>query len=366
MVKVLILGVGNAQVDALRYLKEIKCTTHGLSRSREGRGLDYCDHFDVIDIVDKDRVLDYAKKHKVDAVYSVGSDVAMPTIGYVSEHLGLPYFCSEKNATLLNDKFLFRSFLKENNLMNIAFQGGRHLKDFQDWHTFPAMIKPVRSQGQRGIRRIENMNDIEKHIQNAQQFSASGEVILEEFISGSEVSANIFLKDGRILYSFISDRMTYEELDGGLVKSHVFPTKMNKDLQVRALQLISDTVEHLKILNGPIYFQMMYDHDDVHIIELTPRLDGCHIWRLIRSYAGIDLLKLTFDMLQGETILPETYHPNENNQGLHFFSQKPNMKFESKDFMVPEETKYHEFYYENGQTVRPLNKVFEKVGYYIK
>lgn len=366
MVKVLILGVGNAQVDALRYLKGITCTTHGLSHRREGRGLDYCDHFEVIDIKDKEEVLGYAEKHNVDVVYSVGSDVAMPTAGYVSERLGLPYFCSEDNATLLNDKFLFRSFLKEHNLMNMAFQVGKHLKDFQDWHTFPAIIKPVRSQGQRGIRKIEDLIDIEEHIQNAQQFSESGEVILEEFISGSEVSANIFLKDGRILYSFISDRKTYEELDGGLVKSHIFPTRMSNELQSRALHLIVETVQQLNIQHGPVYFQMMYDTDDVHIIEATPRLDGCHIWRLIRSYAGVDLLKLTFDMLFGETILSEASHLNGDKQGLHFFSQKPDVKFECRDFEIPEECKYHEFYYEDGQMVRPLNKIFEKVGYYIK
>ncbi|KPL14953.1 MAG: hypothetical protein AMS26_08940 [Bacteroides sp. SM23_62] len=366
MVKVLILGVGNAQVDALRYLKEIKCMTYGLSHSKEGRGLEYCDHFEVIDIKDREKVLAYAKRNKVDVVYSVGSDVAMPTIGYVSEQLGLPYFCSEASATLMNNKFLFRSFLMEHNLLNIAFQGGKHWKDFQNWHKFPAILKPVCSQGQRGIRRIENPDDIKKHIQNAQQFSETGEVILEEFITGAEVSANIFLKDGRILYSFISDRMIYEELDGGLVKSHIFPTKMNKDLQTRALELILDTVKHLNIQNGPVYFQMMYNSDDVNIIEATPRLDGCHIWRLIRSYAGIDLLKLSFDMLLREKIIPETIHQYRRILGLHFLSQKPNVEFRTADFKVPEQTKYHEFYYENGQMVRPLNMVFEKVGYYIK
>ena len=366
MVKVLILGVGNAQVDALHYLKDMKCITYGLSHSNEGRGLDYCDHFEVIDIKDKDRVLAYAEKNMVDMVYSVGSDVAMPTIGYVSESLGLPYFCSEENATMLNNKFLFRNFLMEHNLLNIDFQRGKHWKDFHNWQKFPAIIKPVRSQGQRGIRRIDNQHDIKNNIQNAQQFSESGEVILEEFIAGSEVSANIFLKDGRILYSFISDRLIYEGLDGGLVKSHVFPTKMNESLQTRALHLISETVKNLNIQNGPVYFQMMYSSEDVHIIEVTPRLDGCHIWRLIRSYAGIDLLKLSFDMLLKETIVPDAIHTDGQNLGLHFFSQKPYIKFELKDFVVPEETKYHEFYYENGQKVRPLNKVFEKVGYYIK
>ena len=115
-----------------------------------------------------------------------------------------------------------------------------------------------------------------------------------------------------------------------------------------------------------MYFQMMHNDEDVHIIELTPRLDGCHIWRLIRSYAGVDLLKLTFDQLFGKNIQPEPVFTNGNLQGLYFLSQEPHMKFECADFEVPEGCRYHEYYYENGDKVRPLNKIFEKVGYYIK
>ena len=366
MAKVLILGVGNAQVVALRYLKKKGYTTHGLSRYREGRGLEFCDHFEVIDIKDKAKVLSYAKSNKVDVVYSIGSDVAMPTIGYVSSELELPYFCNEGSAILLNDKYLFRNFLEEHDLLNMAFQRGKHWKDFLDWETFPAIIKPVRSQGQRGIHRIENQDDIRKHIQSARKFTQTGEVILEEFISGEEVSANVFLKDGGIIYAFISDRLVYEDLDGGLVRSHVFPTRMKEALQQKALRLVLETVKHLDIRNGPVYFQMMHNQDDVYIIEATPRLDGCHIWRLIRSYAGIDLLQLTFDMLFGKTIKPVRFHTNGNSHGLHFFSQEPRVIFDASDFEIPEACKYHEFYYENGETVRPINRIFEKVGYYIK
>jgi len=366
MEKVLILGVGNAQVDALRYLKEAGCVTYGLSFCDEGRGIEFCDHFDVIDIKDKDKVLEYAKKNEIDLAYSVGSDVAMPTLGYVSEQLGLPYYCSEHHAKLLNNKFLFRNFLREHKLLNIAFQGGKQWEDFNDWNKFPAMLKPFSSQGQRGIRTIENQNDIKKHIQTTQSFSSSGEVILEEFICGKEVSANLFFRNGEMLYAFISDRGTYEELDGGLVKSHIFPTRMNKALQSRALQLASDTVKHLNIQNGPVYFQMMYDNDDVHIIEATPRLDGCHIWRLIKSYTGVDLLKLSFDVLMKKVVIPETLHQNGNVVGLYFLSQEPNKEFSSTEFEFPANTRYQEFYYENGQKIRPINRVFEKVGYYIK
>lgn len=366
MEKVMILGVGNAQVDALRYLKEEGYETYGVSFCKEGRGIEFCDHFEVIDIKDKEKVLAFAKKNNIDLVYSVGSDVAMPTVGYVAEQMGLPYFCSESNATLLNNKFLFRNFLRDHKLLNIAFQGGRKYEDFKNWNTFPAIMKPFCGQGQRGIRTVNNQDDIREQFQTTLSFSNSGEVLIEEFIRGKEVSANLFFKDGKMLYAFISDRGTYEELDGGLVKSHIFPTKMNEALQERALKLASDTVKHLNIQHGPVYFQMMYDDHDVHIIEGTARLDGCHIWRLIKAYAGVDLLKLSFEMLLNKEVITETLQANGHVLGLYFLSQEPNRRFSCSEFELPANTRYQEFYYENGQKIRPINKIFEKVGYYIK
>ena len=90
--KVLILGVGNAQVDAIKYLKSAGHKVVGISYREEGAGVSLVDEFALIDIVDKEAVLNFTKGKKFDLVYSIGSDVAMPTVSFVSDALGLPCF----------------------------------------------------------------------------------------------------------------------------------------------------------------------------------------------------------------------------------------------------------------------------------
>ena len=99
--KVLILGVTHPQIDAILYCKSQKYEVHGLSYHREGVGLPYLDYFSKIDIADRDSVLDYTRENKIDLVYSTGSDIALPTIAYVSKKLGLPLDINYDQAMLL-------------------------------------------------------------------------------------------------------------------------------------------------------------------------------------------------------------------------------------------------------------------------
>ena len=94
--KVLILGIGSAQLDAILRCKEHDHEVFSLGYSKEGQGLPYADHFEVIDIADKLKVLEYARAHEVDLVFSIGSDIAMPTIGFVSGRLGTPQLTHNK------------------------------------------------------------------------------------------------------------------------------------------------------------------------------------------------------------------------------------------------------------------------------
>ena len=60
--KILILGVGSAQCDAIHYCKGIGYGVYAISYKNEGRGVELSDNFTTIDIKDKKEVLEYAKR----------------------------------------------------------------------------------------------------------------------------------------------------------------------------------------------------------------------------------------------------------------------------------------------------------------
>jgi len=367
--KILILGVGNAQIDAIKLCKELGFKVFAISYRDEGLGRKFADKFDVINIIDKNAVLEYVNENKIDIIYSVGSDIAMPTVGYVSEETGKPLLVSETIAELLQNKGFLRNFLMENNLSPVPFKTFSKIDEVLNWKLFPAIIKPVDSQGQRGIYEVNNFEDVKKYFPEAIKHSQAKEVIIEKYINGPEISVNSFVYNGEVIYNFITDRFVVENEPGGIVCGHRLPSKSPKLIQKKTDELTKKIIAALKIKNGPVYFQLKYTSDDVFVIEITPRFDGCHIWRLIKSKYNIDLLTLTFNLLNNNLKIYENEFKAPNSQYIEplridFFLQKPGTPAEINS-EKNEKLLYKEWYYSNGEIVRPINGHLDKTGYQI-
>lgn len=380
--RILILGAGNAQIDAIEYCKAHGYEVVGCSYTTVDCGIPHLDYFEQVDIKSIDGVAELAKKYGVAAVYSVGSDIAMPTVMKAGELLGLPHFISYETAELCHYKDRMRQALGSD------FPGNAHyvvcstleealaatgdinedggLQCGSAW--FPAMMKPVDSQGQRGCYRVESQDDIREHWEASVSYSHSGKVIIEEFIDGPEISVNAYFQGGRMKFAIVSDRYVFEEYPGGIIKEHRIPSSFaDAEAQERAKDLAARVAERLGITDGPAYYQIkLKDGKEPVILEVTPRLDGCHMWNLIRYYCGADLLDACFrHLLEGADVLAEPYAFPDTEYGLIFMSQAPNTRFR-RDAFDTVGAEHVCYYYEDGDRVLKINGYIEKCGYIIR
>lgn len=365
MKQILILGTGNAQLDAILYLKEKGYTVHGASYRKEGPCLQYLDYFELLNICDADRITEYADKHSIDAVYSVGSDLAMPAACIVSERLGLPKFVSANTAIVCNNKALLRNEFGVDFNGNIRYRILDSPEQIKDWNYWPFMMKPVDSQGQRGVRKIESMDHFEEYFYQSLSYSRSGKLICEEYIDGPEISVNCFVKDGDLIYCRTSDRIVFNDLPGGIIHRHVLPSRImteKQDTEVR--QMVIEILKKLKITDGPAYMQIKMSQNGPKLVEATPRLDGCHMWRLIKEAEGVDLLDMTFRLLLDNSA--DVIHPVRPIwHELEFLCREPGCVMDRSRFQT-NGAKYLCWYYENGEIIRPINGFMEKAGYLIR
>jgi biotin carboxylase len=110
---------------------------------------------------------------------------------------------------------------------------------------------------------------------------------------------------------------------------------------------------------------MKISNDEPSLIEVTPRLDGCHIWRLIKYFRGIDLMDVSFKHLIGQTCAFESGRGDRSNQyALKFICEKPGKQVDKSKYDI-KNALFLEWYYEEGETVQLMNGWMEKVGYYI-
>ncbi len=374
MVGILVLGAGSAQIDLFEYCKNAGMEVHCCSYSSTDPGILFADHFAGIDIIDRDGIEKYFREKHLDYIYSIGSDIAVPAFADVAKRTGTRCFVTPQVAEICCDKSRMRELLKGKPYCPVFCIGSdfdeiyRQALDF----SWPMEIKPVDSQGQRGVSTIRDIENLRAGFENAVSYSRKGEVILEQYIDGDEVSVNAYLYQGEIIFSILSDREVWPQYPGGIIHRHHIPSVYEEsDVHRKINELVKDTVKALGLTDGPVYFQIMIQNKVPYLIEVTPRLDGCHMWRLIREACGTDLLDMTMnhlrflDPLRGLESLPGQIHvPQSEAVHLEFSCQAPGEKVDNKDFLKKEAI-YRFMYYQDGDIVEAKNGIMEKCGYRI-
>lgn len=366
MKSILILGAGNAQIDAINLCKEMGYSVLGCSYTNTDKGIPLLDKFKQVDIKDIDGVAAFAKENNVSAVYSAGSDLAIPTSMKVSQILDLPHFISYDTAQICQSKVKLREFLSNDFKGNIPYLKALTLEDALEFDYFPAMMKPSDSQGQRGCFEINSKEDIKKNFSTSLSYSASKTVIIEKYINGQEYSVNLFMQNGKIDFFLLSGRNVFTQFPGGIIKSHFIPANVSEETEKEVYDLAKRTVEKLNIKEGPVYFQLKISDEDntPWLIEVAPRLDGCHMWNLIKHYCGVDLLKATFERLMDNKTIVFNKTIKHERIKLEFTCEKTGEIFH-RDKYNTENALFLSWYYNDGDVVKKLNGFMEKGGYFI-
>jgi biotin carboxylase len=250
--------------------------------------------------IDMEGVLSAARKHRVDGICTFCTDVAVPSVAFVCETLGLPGL-SFQAAETMTSKHLFRRFLRDHGLPHPAFAVGESFEQIETHvHalTFPLMFKPVDTSGSRGILKIDKPHDkLERAaFEHAKTYSRSGIVCVEEFIQGTEVGGDGFLIGGR--FAFIA--ITHKHLHGFAVGGHSLPPLISKNDQVRVREALEDCCQAIGYTAGPLNFDALVTPNSIIIIEMSPRNGGNGIPAVIRRATGVDVEQATLMFSLGQ------------------------------------------------------------------
>lgn len=369
---ILVLGTNAGQADLIRHMKVRGWRVIGASPVVGEPGQAFCDVIEKINIVDIDALANLVERHKPDLVYSISSDIAMVSVVALSERVGLPHFYDSDFIRLLDDKAALRGFLAEHDLGPVPFRKLRSANEAADWDHFPCMVKPTDAQGQRGVVRVDRREDLAPAIEAAVGISRSKQAIVEGFLNGVEISCNVLVCGGEVKMKVLSERLVHGPHALGVPRGHLVPCdNVTEENQRAALALVDGIVAALGCRDGVLYFQMIVTPEGPRVVEIAPRLDGCHMWRLIMAAEGADLIEMTMDCLTGEDMPKQLQNGGEGDRARHiselmFQQMSPAAPFSPEAFPVPSDAIYHEYRYDPGEKVRPVNGMLEVVGYYVR
>ncbi|MFW6223185.1 MAG: ATP-grasp domain-containing protein, partial [Bacteroidota bacterium] len=303
-----------------------------------------------------------------DIVYSVSSDVNIRTATAVSEALHLPVLASSNFIDLFHYKDRLRQFLNDHNISTVEYRKVANTNQAKDWNAFPCVVKPVDSQGQRGVSLVADKSEFEQTLNAALKSSSSNTAIIEEYLKGVEFSTNMIVQNGKVLINEFTERYVHGTHLFGLPKGHAIPCRnIDRDTVMKAAKMTEQLVEKLQIKNAVLYIQMVATEQGPKIIEVAPRLDGCHIWRLLLHARSYDLRAYAINCLIGKDAgeaLPCNI-PNQPEYTLMFNQMPTGETFSIEKNPVPKSTVYKEYRYKDGEKVQPINGKLEVVGYYV-
>ena len=124
----------------------------------------YSDEFVNVSIVDKEAVLAEAQKRNINGIISFGVDPGVEAAAYVQEQMNLPSMGPYESVRILQNKDLFRAFLRDNGFNVPEARGYASLEkalNDTEWLHFPMIVKPTDSAGSKGITRVDSIDQYE-------------------------------------------------------------------------------------------------------------------------------------------------------------------------------------------------------------
>lgn len=298
--------------------------THVFAWEEGAIGKEYADFFYPVSIVDKAKILVEAKKIKPDAILSIGSDLAMVTVNYLCDKLGLIGNSLDCTGVTTN-KFRMRQRLKKHDLPCPLFTHSKDPEQIAEFGLhFPLIVKPVDRSGSRGVNRVNNMEELRNAIVRASQESFTGEVITEEFIDGKEYSVEMISWKGEHFYL----QTTEKETTGPpffVEKSQHQPAQLSVEMLENVKDTISKSLSALGVEYGASHSEVIITSEgQVYITEIGARMGGDFIGsHLVKLSTGFDFVRGAVEVSLG-IFNPDSIQLSSNNySGVYFMFPPP-------------------------------------------
>ncbi len=301
---VLILGAASVQIPLISYVQSKGYRTIVASIPGDYPGFDIADRCIFCDVRDGKAILQEIANERVVAIMTDQTDLPVPTIAYLAKELGLAGNDIQTALTYTN-KCMMRDAINETGLPNVRYYRAHTVEEVaQNWHIYPAMIKPEDNQGSRGICRVNNIDELRNAFDEALFFSKTRHVIVEEFFEGKEVVVEGFVRDGEYLNLGIGDRI-YFNLDNQFIPSQtIFPSNISHVKQNALLRFEKKLHAFLHPSFGMIHSEYLINgKGDICLVETALRGGGVYISsHLMPLYAGINNYEMLLSSALGKSV----------------------------------------------------------------
>ena len=298
--KALVVAGGIPQITLIQELKERGVETVLVDGSATPVALPYADKFYNVNIFDIDAVKAIAEDEKVDFLITVCADQVLLVVAEISEMLGLPWYIDYETAKRVSDKELMKKVFVENGIPTSQYvvmdefdiEKTRYLQ-------YPLIVKPVDAYSSKGVKKVQNEQELLTAFEEARSISRAKNAIVEEFFEGEEISVDLFVEDGKAHVLCISNSDKVKDDEHFAIFRGRYPVHASEEIKDEVAAVSQKIADAFGIENAPMLVQMLTDGKRVTVLEFCARTGGAMKWLLIQHVAGVDVIKGVIDLTMG-------------------------------------------------------------------
>ena len=276
MKKLLLLGGDNCQRSAAKYAQEQGIQVFLADYTRHPPAARYAEKHFQVSSFDVAACTQAARQCGAQGIMTIGTDQPVYTAACVSRALGLPSPISVETALAVTNKKVMKQKMTAAGIPTVPYcflQPGDSADCLKALHP-PYVIKPLDSQGQRGIFKLDSPPQVLAHLAETLRYSRCSSALVENFYESDEVTVSGWVQQGRLFILTITDRLLYpDKTHIGVCIGHRFPSiHMDKAHEMR--QICERLCTACGIENGPLYVQLLVGAQGIVVNELACRIGG--------------------------------------------------------------------------------------------
>lgn len=325
MKKLMILGASILQLPAIEKAIEMGNSVIAVDMNSDAIGFKIPGVIrEVISTIDIPSIVSAAKKHNIDGIMTLATDMPMRSVAAVSKEMNL-IGIDEETAFKATNKAAMRAALKKYGVPIPQFYKVSNEDEYKSvvrLFTEPFIVKPTDNSGSRGIFKVDDITNqalIEEAYNYCKSFSKTGDVVVEEYMRGPEVSVETLSIDGVCHVIQITDKLTtgaphFVEI------GHSQPTRHDTRTVDKIVDIAIKANRAIGIKNGPSHTEIIVTSDGPKIVELGARLGGDNITtHLVPLSTGINMVEGCIKIALGE--MPDIERRWSKGAAIRYFNQ---------------------------------------------
>ena len=310
--KALLLCASHNDIYLIKSLRKLGYSIVAIGNIPNLPGQKYVDKYIQLDYSDKEKVLEFARGEKINAIVQCCNDFGVYTASYVAERMGLPGYDSYDVTLTLHNKDRFKKFANDNGILSVKSYFFENIDEAKMWFQnaqFPLIVKPTDCSAGNGIHKITKIDDVDVALQDAFNKSRAGKIVIERFITGTQHGFCTFIKNRKVVAHCSNNE--YSIMNPYRVEIDTWPADNEEKYASTLIQQIEKIADLLQLKDGIFHLQYIVENGTPYIIEVMRRILGnmygfpagmvtgfdWDYWET-RAKCGLSLSKLPFNTYQ--------------------------------------------------------------------